>query len=250
MNLQRFEDAFQDGPRLFGHRLDNTIFSGPQHLAEAPHPSQVGIKPREQFSRLPGEFLRHFVGRILLSPNQGLGAMSPAVLLPKPGSAFELTRLNQAFDPRIGVSSGMLFGLSAKAQTQDSRFGGHGLMAGFEAGHFSSVLISAGSVAASHELLMSGDKATHRLLNKGVPETMGTAGILPLEYQTRLIAADRLPQVPLFWHPSLETAQGIALAEYPNSVQIMLGAGISALGKDGVNRVHRLVDAAIANGGN
>lgn len=172
--------------------------------------------------------------------------MNPALLLPANNGTYELTRLNQAFDPKIGCSDGIRFGLSAHAQTRDSRFGGHGVQGGFEAGHFSSVLVAAKDAASAHTLLLQGDKATHNLIKSGVPRALYGIGALPLQYETRTIPGDKITQAPLFWHPSMEVATGAVAADFPGSIQLMIGAGIAALGRDEITNARNLVEQTIA----
>lgn len=241
--LESFNDSFEQGSQLFGQSLDRTNFTTPVNIAPSVH--EIGKPAREDFYQVPREFLPLFVGRILLSPNKKLRALSPAVLLPGNQTYYELTRLNQPYEPTVGCTAGIQFGLSAVAQTKDNRFGGHATeQGGFEAGHFSSALIASKNIQVGEDLRARGDAATHTLLLRGIAPTMSGLDMLPMAYQTAIIPS--LDTLALFWHPSLETNNGTMTADFPGSIRLVIGAGIASLGRKGIDTARTLVDAAIA----
>lgn len=192
------------------------------------------------------------IGKLLLLANPKDRVMHPAVLLPKakhPG-VIRLAKLAQPYVPQVGVTDGINFGLSVEAETASAGFGGHGPAGSFEGGHFGVVLTSGASESIAHALVKNGDKATHKVLDNRLPAQMERNNIAPSNVvpQIRDIATQQYgpgQRLPLFWHPSLEGETGIARADYPDAARLLLGAGVHALGQDGLDRAKRNVDNAI-----
>lgn len=247
----RYEDSFRSGQEVFEHRIDDADNSGlvVAHVGDV----QLAIGQEQAgFYRLQvsGALLRTdaspYLGRVLLY--QTRSDFRPAILSALPhGQDFELTVLEQPYDPKVGFTRGMHFALSAKAQTRVQSFGAHGARGGFEAGHFSTVLVaaSAGGTAIAEELRRNGDAQTHKVLEAGTPETMAAMDMLPLKYKSVTIQGEDHRLLPLVWHRSLETAAGAAAGDYPGAVRLMMGAGLAAIGQRGIDSARRLVDDAI-----
>ncbi|HVV26216.1 MAG TPA: hypothetical protein VHC21_04270 [Candidatus Saccharimonadales bacterium] len=197
-----------------------------------------------------------FVNRVLLMHNPRLGVLSPVIITKDPDHAgeFQITMLNQPYDTKVGFSKGMHFGVSVKAQTRVEGFGGHGQAGGFEQGHFSGVILGGGDAKIAHNLVKSGDAATHDLLagalpgtpqkTGGISETMAAKGMLDIpEPITQPLPSDVLLQT--YWHHKLEGEAGPVGGDYPDATKLMLGAGVQALGSVGLERARLLVDDAV-----
>ncbi len=214
---------------------------------KAQPPNQQGFYPLsfsgEQLHR--DVLCRRILGRVILLQNRQLNALSPAIVTPKDAQSYDITMLNQPFVLEVGFTGGQHFGLSAKAQTNSVAFGGHTSAGAFEAGHFSAVLLGARDETAGQAIVQLGDKGTDAIISGGIPEAMSRTGMMPVSYRTARLPAASRAIVAAFWHPSLETPHGPASGDYPNAVRLMLGAGGLALGQQGQDRAHQLVDQAL-----
>lgn len=187
-----------------------------------------------------------FINRALLMHNSELGVLSPVVITANPENPgeFQITMLNQPYDPEVGFSDGMHFGISVKAQTRVEGFGGHSSAGGFEQGHFGAVLLGAKDEALADTLVASGDQATHKILDNGVSETMASRKMLDLQPITRQLPKNSA-KLQLYWHEGLESENGPIGGDYPDATRLMLGAGVHAIGERGLDRARTLVDVAI-----
>lgn len=242
-NMNQLTDAFAGAQETFNGLLDTTDFSTISN-SRITLPS-TELTHTNDFVALPSAQLTTYLGSILLLMNRELQALSPAIIMPSSDSAYNITMLNQTYDPKVGFTAGQHFGLSAKAQTSGSGFGGHGGRGGFEAGHFSTVLIGARSTDIGGALERRGDQATHAVIHSGVPELMSQHDLISVPYKTAIIPSSKLPLVQAFWHRGLETEHGMAQADYPNAVQLLMGSAIHELGASGIDTARQLVDKAI-----
>ncbi len=190
-----------------------------------------------------------FEGRIVLYPDTKGGFYKPATITKSKGE-LQLTVLDQPFDPNVGVTDGIMFGLGLKAETSKPTFGGHTAAGGFEAGHFAPVMIGAVATDVRSDIIARGDKATHSTGNDvgGVPEKMTQTGLLKGVKPTTVSLDTSNPRkIPLRWHPSLESDEGMLLAEYSgtNPVKLMLGSAAIGLGPHGVDKAGELVNDAV-----
>jgi hypothetical protein len=153
------------------------------------------------------------------------------------------------FSETEGITDGIMFGLGLKNKTASTSFGAHGY-GKLEAGHLTPAILSIRDIQARQQLVQNGDKGSHSILDDksgGVPEKMINAGLInknDVPITTRLIPSDVNVPIPIFWHKKLENNQGLMLAEYPNSLRLMLGGAADALGDRAVDQVGELVTHA------
>lgn len=183
------------------------------------------------------------IGKIMLVPNTLRQELSPGVIMPH-GEDFELTMLDVAYDTKVGLTDGYKFAISAQAQTRTAGFGEHGIAGPLESGHFGTLLVGARSEKIGSKIIDSGDAATHGVINKGVAPAMQSVDMLPVAYRSRILPASETRKLKLYWHQGLGTENGLESADYPNAVRLMLGAGVAALGMNGLDRARKLVDYA------
>jgi hypothetical protein len=191
------------------------------------------------------------VGRVVLLNNSEVGAFSPAVVTcpdPTLPNIAQITMLSrEIFVPTRGITPGQQFGVSAKSQTRVSGFGSDNSSIAEEPGHFGVLMVGASNRRIASALAAEGDKVTHSVLDNpkgGLPETMDAQGLIDLGTKTALVDfSDPRVRVQAFWHPdTMQTADGVPLkADYPNSVEVLLGAGIKAVGARGVEAARGLV---------
>jgi hypothetical protein len=198
----------------------------------------ISMKPQD---------LDGLIGRVVLSPDRQSNMMKPAVITKKAG-VRQLTRLDQPFDPTVGVTDGILFGLGLKNDTAQPTFGAHITAGGFEAGHLAPAFIGVVSPEIKSRLKSHGDEATHQVGAKvgGVAEAMVESGLLTeIKPKTVELPAHSDVPIPLYWHPSLESDEGMQIAQYEGAVKLMFGAATLRLGGAAVDRVGELVDDVI-----
>lgn len=246
-NLEQFNQAETSlGQQLYApdrtseiiRNTEDDVFT--RHRAQGQDFYDVSFAPCELLGH-SGEFSQ-LLGRIILFPNSRLGVFSPGIVQPL-ASEIQLTMLDQPFDTKVGLSEGQHFGLSAEAQTRASGFGEHG--AGkFEAGHFGTVLVAARSERLAGAIVNLGDAATHDVLDKGLVGVMNTHDMLPLQYRHSRLPMTSDRKVTAFWHPALGGEHGPAQADYADATKIVLGAGVAAVGRRGIDRARRLADDA------
>ena len=246
--LNMYKDTFAGAQETFQGALDTTDFARTIGVHAAV--PQTFLDQKEDFIAVPPEQLTSYLGSIVLLMNKEARALSPAIIMPtgSPSSSYSITMLNQPYDPKIGFTPGQHFGLSAKAQTMGSGFGGHGVQgarSGFEAGHFSTVLLGVRNSGIGSRLVQAGDRATHEVIGAGVPELMSENDLVTVSYKTAVVPSSKLPGIQAFWHRGLEVEDGMARANYPNAVQLLMGSAIHQLGASGIERARRLVDSAV-----
>lgn len=245
-NPDQLSDSFERAQQAFDHKIDPTNHATLIQSQSVSSFRDQAHTERGDFRRLPAELLPNMVGSVLLFTNRELGAFSPGVISPHyQANHYSVSMLSQSYDPRIGITDGIRFALSTKAQTQVASFGNHNGRGSFEAGHFSTVLVGTRSSQVANGLAEHGDKATHAVINSGIPEQMSKLDMLALEFKTRVVSSDDLLRLTAFWHPSMETADGSASANYPNAVRLMMGAAVHAIGKKGREDAQILVNSAI-----
>jgi hypothetical protein len=257
MELTRYQDHFAQIQDTFGGTIQTTDTSSQvatdKDFQIDQYFSQEGIDQDFKVIEVSGKGLANgyapLIGRILLMSNRANTMLSPIVFSrsTEQQGVFEITLLDQPFDPRQGLTEGMRFGLSAKAQTRTPGFGSHSHSGSFEAGHFSTVLAAAsmkGQGVAS-KLIQKGDAATHEVLSAGITETFTQFDMLPLTYKSRKISAADTRPMHVFWHPAIEGETGPMAADYPDAVKLMMGAGVAAIGQPGVEKIKMLVDHAV-----
>jgi hypothetical protein len=258
MNIStaQYEDAFYTGQQIFDGRIEEKNYGS--QVAQAPNDEarelltdgseQQGFVDLGMSSK---DIYRHkslLVGRIMLIGNRDTNEFSPVIITEDYESGpLSLTRLNQPFVPSVGASEGIRFGLSVKAQSRVQGFGGHGNTGGFETGHFATAQSAASQngQAIANALKESGDKATHKVLEAGVPETMSRLGILPISYTTVLLERTNQHPLQLVWHRGLDTDNGPIAGDYPEATKLMLGAGFKGLGEQAIVRLERLVSEVV-----
>lgn len=252
-----YEAAFAAAQQEFGGRIDASDKSHDvtnHALGQDMDHLLTGAHKRDGFYELvltPEAFqagAAALIGRAVLLPNRRIGAFSPAIFTRGEGGVLEVTMLDQPFDPEVGFSSGQHFGLSLPAQTRVPSFGAHSGQGGFEAGHFTTALAAAapGGETVASQLLNDGDDATHTFLNGSVPQTAAQTGALPFGYQRSLVLAGS-HQLRVLWHAGLSGTDGApAAGDYPGATRLMNGAQVRAIGGAGIEKVHGLVQAAVA----
>ena len=195
---------------------------------------------------VPTEQLATYVGQILLMQDRTGNFYSPVVVSPaKHGTGYQITKLEQPYDPEVGISDGIRFGLAIKLATSKTSFGMHVPSGGLEAGHFSPLLVAGRNDQLAADLVARGDKATHGVLEApvgGVAEVMAMSGLLQIPYKTAQIPDGVV--VPLYWHKSLADSSIDNSAQYPDAVKLMLGAATNSLGVAGIDTARRLVEHA------
>lgn len=203
--------------------------------------SEASVQPSD--FRVQGR-AQSLLGRIILVQNAKLQAFSPAIVLPSPTmEGVDITMLDQQYDPRVGLSAGIHFGLSAHSQTVSSNFGEHSSAAVYEAGHFSTLLLGSRDPTLGDSLRRLGDIASDTMIESGVATTMSLQGTIPVRYKTAQVGFSNPAAMKLYWHHSLETDSGPASGDFENTVQLLLGAGFRALGRTGIDDVRRLADS-------
>lgn len=257
-SIDTYERSFESAQSAFDGAIDMADRSG-QVLEGDPQEvndflAENGAN-RAGFYEVPieGELLRSnpalYVGRALLMPNPRLVALSPTVITmdPKQPGRFQITMFDQPYDPAVGFSTGMHFGISTKSQTRIDGFGACGDQAsGLEQGHFSAAILGVKIPAIGSEIVEHGDHGSHGVIDeRGVAESMGASGILPVMPITRELPATGAYSLMAYWHEKLQTDTGPAGGDFPEATRLMLGAGLHAIGENGLPRLERLVkDAA------
>jgi hypothetical protein len=130
--------------------------------------------------------------------------------------------------------------VSAVAKTLRPEFGGHTRAGGFEGGHFSVSLTTAASQESAARLTREGDAMSDNILNNGIVgefQRLNMVDGVPLPKIISLNAAQCPPgyRLPLYWHEQLTTDNGAALADYPGTEQLLLGAAIQSVGQRGLD---------------
>lgn len=274
-----YEKSFEDAQDAFEGRLDVADRSGAVLLTSGQESADFMIDNGEEAvdfavddgdednkffpvtidtQYLRDDTSRLFVNRALLMRNPQLGVLSPAIITkdPEHDGEFQITMLNQPYDPEVGFSGGMHFGISVKAQTRVEGFGGHGSDGGLEQGHFGAVILGGGDDRIANSLVSDGDAATHHILAGSVPETskktggisetMASKGMLDIpQPMTQPLPSDRPVLLRTYWHHKLEGDNGPLGGDFPGAVRLMQGAGVRAIGLDGLERARSLVDDSI-----
>ncbi len=187
-------------------------------------------------------------GRVVLTLNRTKRVFSPAVITNRTG-ATQITIMDTPFSETEGITDGILFGLGLKNKTASTSFGAHGY-GKLEAGHLTPALLGVRDNEAREQLVQRGDKGSHKILDDksgGVPEKLISAGLIDnnsIPIKTKEIPADVVVPIPIYWHKKLETNEGLMIAEYPNSLRLMLGSAADALGDKAVDQVGELVTHA------
>ncbi|HUA12953.1 MAG TPA: hypothetical protein VL989_00410 [Candidatus Sulfotelmatobacter sp.] len=192
------------------------------------------------------------LGKIVLLQNPKEQIMQPAMLVPSPRNSdvVRLSTLNQPYVPTIGVSIGIDFALSTERQTQTAGFGEHGNAGAFEGGHFGTSLASGASEGVAQSLEAAGDDATHDFLEPGLHVRYKHLGLAPEEAIPTVTEIDTTlykpgQRFPLYWHPSLETESGAIEPGMDNAARLLLGAAVSSLGQQGLDRAKRNIGNVI-----
>jgi len=253
----KFADTFADLQTTFSNRVEaddrSRMVAGGSHELAATVLARSG---RADFTRLDISMyelrtnpeLGSIIGRVVLMQNRRLQAFSPAIIM-SVSQGYELTMLDQPFDPKVGFTEGQHFGLSAKAQTRTVGFGGHEGAGAFEAGHFGTLLVGAQNTQVGDAIRQYGDRTADAVIGSGIPEAMQQAAMSPITYLTSHLAAADRRKLPIIWHPALDTEAGPASGDYPNAVRLLLGAGAVALGQRGLQNAKLLVDDAVQRWG-
>ena len=167
------------------------------------------------------------------------------------GGGFErrMTILLQPYDPKVGVSVGMMFGLALKKETEEPTFGSHTGAGGFEAGHITPTFVGAKVPKIGEQIIQHGDAATHKVgANQGgVPEAMTQTNLIEgVDYKTRTLDMLSPHPIGLKTHATLEGDNGLIVPEYPGALRTAMGAAANSLGEEALDKVGELVDSAIA----
>lgn len=245
--LDTFRDSFENMQVRYGGAI--TVVSAEQSVERISADAVKNLEIEQGFYdvSMPARELDPIVGRVVLSMDRKNNRYCPAVITKK-GDNLQMSRLNQAFDPRVGLSDGIRFGLGLKNDTSQATFGSHVAAGGFEAGHFAPVLLGAKDQTVRTQIKQRGDEATHKVGNEvgGVPEKMLKTGLLSgVNLESITLDTSNPHPIPLFWHPALESEDGLAVAHYEGSVNLMLGAAAHALGDRAVDTVGELVNDAV-----
>ena len=254
MNMNSVADDFYIGYEKLQTRFDNLI------VVVEDKPDQTAFVDAEDYANqeifggfvdisMPVKDLGPLVGRVLLTPGKfnGVDSFCPVVLTRVSGK-LQITRMNQPFDPEFGITEGIMFGLALKQDTSASSFGSHVKAGGYEAGHFAPVLIGAANDVIGESIKQNGDQATHQIGKKagGVAEQMIVDGLLPgISLKTVELDMKNPDPIRLFWHPKLESEDGLIVPKYENSVNLMLGAAANSLGSFALDKVGGLVNDAV-----
>lgn len=258
-NFDQFHQSYQLAQAQFGGQIETghtdlaavTYGNGLDVLNDA-RANRDGFQPIEVDVR---DYLRtpQILGRIVLYQNTQHLVMNPAVVMPdqhQPG-LIRIAKLDQPFVPRVGLTDGIHFGVSVEAQTQAPGFGGHGQAGGFEAGHLGVSLSTARSPQLAHDLRTAGDKVSHRVMSgDGLPRQLGRLGMIngvPAA-NSRVINPSDYPagyRLPLYWHQQLEAQSGAALADFDNTLELLLGAAVSTVGQRGLDQAAEHITNAI-----
>lgn len=250
----RFSDSFAAAQEALGGRIEvvdrsDLVVAQPdaaRDLLMAGTPNRQGFYELQVSGQeLRGNpVFRHLLGRVVLMPNRQLHALSPAIITAGEQQDYTVTMLNQPFVPDVGFTPGQHFGLSVKAQTRTAGFGGHGVAGGYEAGHFSTVLVGSRERSVGQAIVRAGDLATHQVISAGVPEAMSQTDMLAVPYRSARVPANSQAKMAIFWHPALDDERGPAAGDYPDAIRLMLGAGVAAIGQRGLDDAQRLVEHA------
>ena len=252
-----YERSFESAQEMFNGDIDTTDRSKlvvPGNPEETLDFYQDNKPNADNFYpvRVESELLREqpalFVNRALLMHNPRINALSPVIITTDPNSLgkFQITMFDQPYDPKVGFSPGMHWNISLKAQARASGFGEHGPKAsGLEQGHFGAAILGAYDKAVGQAIINRGDKGTHgQVLDKGVPEVMGQSSMLPVAPITRDLPPTFVPLMA-YWHDKLQDDVGPISGDYPESTRLMLGAGLHAIGQDGIIKLEELVKDAV-----
>lgn len=262
-SFSQYEQAFENGQRYFGGDLAvadgdlRSIVSGTGlELLMGSSPDRAGFYQIEvDANRLPDA--PELIGRVLLWNDRQSDTMQPALLMPqlnRPGW-LRVARLPQPFVPSQGLTNGLRFGLSLEAKTQAPGFGGHGGSAGgFEGGHFGVSLTGAADYRQAQEIVYRGDAKSDEVIASGLPAQMKQVGIadgvpVPVVKSFEAAALPAGVRLPLFWHKELygrENGRDVAaIADYPDTTNLLLGAAMMAVGSEGLRRASQLVGASV-----
>jgi len=195
----------------------------------------------------------NILGKVVLYLNPQDSVYNPAMLI---GDAvnpriIHLARLWQPYEPNVGFSVGQDFSLSTVKQTRSAGFGQHGQAGAFEMGHFGTTIATGASDKIASELQEEGDIATHRLLGRGLTNRYVLLGIAPTDILPSVMTLDTAKyepgdRLPIYWHPSLETADGQALSpDMDNATRLLIGSAIDRIGQKGIDRAKQNIGNVI-----
>jgi hypothetical protein len=256
-DFERYERSFDKAQEIFHDEIDTVdrshlvVPDNPQEAIDflsSSAPNEQNFYPVEIDSDLLNSHPALYIGRALLMHNPRFNALAPVIITPDPeiGGRFQISMFDQPYDPATGFSPGMHWNISVKAQTRAKGFGGHGdKPSGLEQGHFGAAILGASNVAIATAIVQGGDRGTHDwVIKAGVAESMGRDGILPVAPITRDLPSRFRPMMA-YWHEKIQDENGPLGGDFPESTRLMLGAGLSAIGRSGLVRVEKLVKDAV-----
>ena len=243
--LSRIEDSFIGTQVYAPDRADQTIIEkSSSAFMDAPRLQngfqEIAFSPAEL---VPGASKAQLIGRVVLMPNRALDALSPAIIIPK-NNGFELSMLDQPYDIGVGMTKGIHFGISVKAQTATNSFGEHG-KGSFEVGHFSSVLLGVRDDNARGALLSPDHGATDAVVRNDMASALSSSDLLAAKYKSVNLSSGDTRRMKAYWHPTLDSEDGPITGNFQGALRVMLGGAVLQLGDKGVDTAMRLVDAAM-----